>query len=45
MKCLEHLRQILFDTRVGNSNLAKSLCVKSNHGMYMYQDKIDTETY
>ena len=31
------LRQVLFDLRVGNSNLAKSLGEKSNHAMY--QDK------
>ena len=28
------LRQILFDIRAGNSNLAKSLSEKSNHAMY-----------
>ena len=30
----ELLRQVLFDIRGGNSNLAKSLCEKSNHAMY-----------
>ena len=28
------LRQVLFDIRAGNSNLAKSLSENSNHGMY-----------
>ena len=28
------LRQVLFDIRAGNSNLAKSLTEKSNHAMY-----------
>ena len=28
------LRQVLFDLRAGNSNLAKSLSEKSNHAMY-----------
>ena len=28
------LRQVLFDLRAGNSNLAKSLGEKSNHAMY-----------
>ena len=28
------LRQVLFDLRAGNSNLAKSLNEKSNHAMY-----------
>ena len=28
------LRHVLFDVRVGNSNLAKSLGEKSNHAMY-----------
>ena len=28
------LRQVLFDIRAGNSNLAKSLSKKSNHAMY-----------
>ena len=28
------LRQVLFDVRAGNSNLAKSLSEKSNHAMY-----------
>ena len=31
------LRQVLFDVRAGNSNLAKSLSEKSNHAI-MYQD-------
>ena len=30
----ESLRQVLFDIRAGNSNLAKSLGEKRNHGMY-----------
>ena len=30
----ERLRQVLFDIRVGNSNLAKSLGEKSNYAMY-----------
>ena len=29
-----NLRQVLFDIRAGNSNLAKSLSEKSNHAMY-----------
>ena len=28
------IRQVLFDIRVGNSNLTKSLSEKSNHAMY-----------
>ena len=28
------LRQVLFDIRAGNSNLAKSLSEKINHAMY-----------
>ena len=28
------LRQVLFDIRAGNSNLAKSLSEKNNHAMY-----------
>ena len=28
------LRQVLFDVRAGNSDLAKSLSEKSNHAMY-----------
>ena len=28
------LKQVLFDIRSGNSNLAKSLSEKSNHAMY-----------
>ena len=28
------LRQVLFDIRAGNSDLAKSLGEKSNHAMY-----------
>ena len=31
---LKELRQVLFDLRAGNSNLAKSLSEKSNHAMY-----------
>ena len=31
---LQQLRQVLFDIRVRNSNLAKSLSEKSNHAMY-----------
>ena len=31
---LERLRQVFFDLRAGNSNLAKSLSEKSNHAMY-----------
>ena len=31
---LNKLRQVLFDLRAGNSNLAKSLSEKSNHAMY-----------
>ena len=31
---LQMLRQVLFDLRAGNSNLAKSLSEKSNHAMY-----------
>ena len=30
----ETLRQVLFDVRAGNSDLAKSLSEKSNHAMY-----------
>ena len=30
----ESLRQVVFDIRAGNSNLAKSLSEKSNHAMY-----------
>ena len=32
------LRQVLFDIRAGNSNLAKSLGGKSNHAMYQDQN-------
>ena len=32
------LRQVLFDIRAGNSNLAKSLGEKSNHAMYQDQN-------
>ena len=28
------LRQVLFDIRAGNSNMAKRLCEKSNQAMY-----------
>ena len=33
------LRQVLFDIRAGNSNLAKSLGEKSNHAMYQDQNR------
>ena len=32
------LRQVLFDVREGNSNLAKSPSEKSNHAMYQEED-------
>ena len=34
IKILKQLRQVLFDLRAGNSNVAKSLSEKSNHAMY-----------
>ena len=32
------LRQVLFDIRAGNSNLAKSLSEESNHAMYQAEN-------
>ena len=34
----EELRQVLFDIRAGNSNLAKSLIEISNHAMYQHEN-------
>ena len=38
---LELSRQVLFDLRAGNSNLAKSLSEKSNHAMYQDENHTD----
>ena len=35
---IQILRQVLFDIRVGNSNLAKSLIEISNHAMYQHEN-------
>ena len=38
IKTSKKLRQVLFDIRAGNSNLAKSLCEKSNPAMYQHEN-------